>query len=245
MRYWRAWCGTRFKNVCFAGLGCALADCYFGAGVGEPCRAQSIEPDCHENAMIVLDASQSMYQVFDAGHSRIEAARMAARRVVPAAARNRSLGLMTFGPGPGDQCSNISLKVPVQRNAAAPILAQMDKLTTDGGTPLTAAIAAAAEALDYRNREAVIVVVTDGDETCGRDPCELARALHHDAPDLKIHMIGVDGSATSTASCIAEETNSYSVQTKNLDELTAALAQTLNCPQISSVERKHVRKFFD
>ena len=108
----------------------------FALAIG-PARAQSVDPDCHENAMIVLDASQSMYQLFDAGRSRIEAARMAARRVVPSAARNRSLGLMTFGPGLGDQCSNISVKVPVQRDAAAPILAQMDKIITDGGTPLT------------------------------------------------------------------------------------------------------------
>jgi hypothetical protein len=32
--------------------------------------------------------------------------------------------------------------------------------------------------LDFRNKPGVIVVVTDGEETCGRSPCDLAKQLH-------------------------------------------------------------------
>ena len=106
----------------------------------------------------------------------------------------------------------------MQPDASALILKQMDSVSTDGGTPLASAISAAADALDYRSKEAVIVVVTDGDETCGRDPCEVARNLHYNSPNLKVHVIGVDTGASQTAACIASETNSYSVQTKNLKE---------------------------
>ena len=44
--------------------------------------------------------------------------------------------------------------------------------------PLTTAVERAASVLDYRS---VIVVVTDGEETCGRSPCDLATQLHEAA----------------------------------------------------------------
>jgi hypothetical protein len=51
---------------------------------------------------------------------------------------------------------------------------------------LTTAVEQAASVLDYRS---VIVVVTDGEETCGRSPCDLATQLHEAALRLVIHVI--------------------------------------------------------
>ena len=195
---------------------------------------------CSDDAMIVFDASGSMMNLTDTGSPRIDIARFAAHEVVPAAARLRNLGLITYGPGGTDQCVNIALKVPLQSNAAEPILAEIDAIDTGGETPLTSAVEAAAEALDYRNRPAVIVVLTDGDENCGRDPCEVARELAANAFKLTIHIIGfkLGSRPRFAASCFSQETGGLFIPTNSMDELVDALNQTLVCPQITEAGRK-------
>ena len=198
-------------------------------------RAEPRRGTCTDDVMIVFDASGSMIHEAGAEGSQIDIARSAAHKILPAAARNRHMGLMTFGPGTSDQCSNISLKVPVQSNAAVPILAELDSITTDGGTPLSAAVEQAAEILDYKNRRAVIVVITDGDETCGRDPCEVAKNLHEKSSKLTVHVIGFksNNGPELKSSCFADATNGMFVPSRNLEELTGALRETLVCPQVA------------
>lgn len=195
------------------------------------------EVTCTNDAMIVMDASGSMSHRATEGGTRIEVARSVARQIIPISAKMRSLGLLTFGPGSSDQCSNISLKVPVQSNAASRILNEIDTIATDGGTPLSLAVEKAAEALDYRHRQAVIIILSDGDETCGRDPCAAARALKANARDLTIHVVGFDSGMEGriTASCMAGETNGLFIPTRTQQELEDALSRTLLCPRVTSL----------
>lgn len=206
---------------------------YWAAVAGPAFAGESL---CTDDAILVLDASGSMVQHDRAGTTLIDGARSAARAIVPDAARSRKLGLMTLGPGSGDQCSNVELKVPVQENAAAPILDQIDKIASDGGTPLSKAVEAAADALDYTRKPAVVVVLSDGDETCGRDPCELAQRLKAKARDLTIHVIGFNASngERAGAQCLASATRGRDVTVETTSELASALRQTLACPQVSS-----------
>jgi Ca-activated chloride channel homolog len=70
-------------------------------------------------------------------------------------------------------------------------LAAIDALNPAGKTPLTAAVAKAAEVLDYRNKPGLIVLVTDGEETCGGSPCALGMELSRGAVQLTVHIIGL------------------------------------------------------
>jgi Ca-activated chloride channel family protein len=53
-------------------------------------------------------------------------------------------------------------------NAAARIMEEVNGLRTAGKTPLTDAVAQAADILEFRHKPGVVVVLTDGEETCGR-----------------------------------------------------------------------------
>ena len=55
---------------------------------------------------------------------------------------------------------------------------------------LSTAVAKAAEVLDYRNKPGMILVVTDGEETCGASPCALGKELRATAAQLTVHIIG-------------------------------------------------------
>jgi Ca-activated chloride channel family protein len=89
----------------------------------------------------------------------------------------------------------------------------------------------------------VVVLLTDGEETCGGDPCRVARELRAQGYALTIHVVAfkVVGStwlAPGTGSaCMAQETGGLSVTAHNKDELIAALQKTLTCPLFSESRR--------
>ncbi|MDJ0824441.1 MAG: vWA domain-containing protein [Rhodobacter sp.] len=210
--------------------------------------------DCSVDAMLVFDGSASMDEIsFDTGETtRITEARAAMRRAMPQIAPFRRVGLLIYGPGPAGPCNNLDLRFAPRVEAADPVIAAVDGLRPNGLTPLTAAVETAAEILDYRNASGVVVLVTDGNETCGGRPCALGRALRAEARDLTVHVIGfrvaVDffawnnpeqdpHTSTSVSRCLADETGGLFVSTETVDELVAALQETLGCPVIGSIER--------
>jgi Ca-activated chloride channel family protein len=196
--------------------------------------------------MLVFDASQSMAaaDADNEGLRRIDSARAALARILPSVAPKRRLGLITYGPGSRAPCANISLQLPPQRDAAKAIQNRVNDLKPAGRTPLTSAVRLAAEALGYRDRPATIVLVTDGEESCGGAPCELAKALKARAPGLTVHVVSykIVGSLGSEgrfeARCLADETGGLYVATETADELAAALEKVLGCPIVSDTRPK-------
>jgi Ca-activated chloride channel family protein len=161
-------------------------------------------------------------------------------KVLPAVSRYRRVGLITYGPGPYNQC-NVELNLRPSPNAAKRILEAVEALTPAGKTPLTAAVEQAAEVLDFRHKPSVVVVLTDGEETCGGSPCDLGKQLHDAAADLTVHVIAYRTSYFSWTGeqsvlgikCLAEANNGLYVRADSQDELVDAFQETLSCPMIS------------
>jgi Ca-activated chloride channel homolog len=207
---------------------------------------------CRDDAMIVFDASGSMSgnQVLGIPNSRprIDEVRSALSHVLPSAARLRRVGLVTYGPGPYNQC-NVSLDLKPTANATEPIMRAVNSIVPAGKTPLTAGVEQAAEALDYRTTPGVIVVVTDGEETCGGSPCDLAKYLHDNAAQLAVHVIAfryegyswTGGSSITDLMCLAEQNNGLYIKANDEGELIDALEKTLACPMISQAPLNPVR----
>jgi Ca-activated chloride channel family protein len=201
-------------------------------------------PPCHEDAMIVFDASGSMSgnQVLGIPNSRarIDEARAALARVLPNATKYRRVGLVSYGPGPWNQC-NVKLDLTPMANAAGPIMSSVNAIVPAGRTPLTSGIEAAAEALDFRSKPGVIIVITDGEETCGRSPCDLAKQLHAAGYKLTIHVIAFryeaadwgNGMSVLDLMCVADQNGGLYVKANGEDELVEALEKTLDCPMTS------------
>jgi Ca-activated chloride channel family protein len=154
--------------------------------------AELMPPPCNEDAMIVFDASGSMAGNVDQGiatiRPRIDEARRALSSALPHITRYRRVGLITYGPGAYNQC-NTQLNLGPTVGAADRIMQEVNALIPGGRTPLTSAVDLAAVALEYRTKPGVIVVLTDGEETCGRSPCELGKRLHASATQLTVHVI--------------------------------------------------------
>lgn len=210
----------------------------------------AVAQDCSRDAMLVFDGSASMAELgFDqTAPTRIADARTALRRAMPQIAPVRRVGLLTYGPGPEGSCDGINLKFPPMADAAQPVLQAIESMDPIGLTPLTEAVAEAARVLKYQTTPGIIVLVTDGNETCGGRPCALGAELAATSANLTVHVIGFrvlpdpfawdspeagiykDGS--SIARCISDQTGGMYVATDTVDELADALRQTLGCALI-------------
>ena len=154
--------------------------------------------------------------------TRIDKVRSALAEVLPSATRFRRVGLITYGPGPYQQC-NVKLDLKPTPNAAELIMRAVNALTPAGRTPLTSAVAQAADVLDFRHRPSLIVVVTDGEETCGGSPCDLGKQLHAAAEQLTIHVIGYRPKGFSwtgeqslvDAKCLADQNGGLYIAAEN------------------------------
>ena len=198
---------------------------------------------CARDAMLVFDGSGSMGEV---GHdpttpSRIEDARRAVRAAMPDIAPVRRVGLLTYGPGGDNACSGIDLRFAPRADAAAAVVAGIDGLAPGGLTPLAASVTAAAEVLGGAG---IVVLVTDGNETCGGTPCALGARLAAERPGLTVHVIGFrvvydpfswnspeaqDLDGETVAKCLPDATGGLFVSTGTVDELADALRVTLGC----------------
>jgi Ca-activated chloride channel family protein len=192
--------------------------------------------------MIVFDASGSMAgtDLNSPPSPRIAKVKAALSRVLPSVAATRNLGLIDYGPGPYNQCDNIELQLRPTPNAAARIMSIVDSLVPAGRTPLTSAVREAANVLDFPVRPAVVVLLTDGEETCGGDPCGLARMLGAEGRNLTVHVISyrsrdsTEVSGVLQSRCLAAETGGLYISAETTDELAAAFQKTLGCPEVSA-----------
>lgn len=203
--------------------------------------------DCTADAMIVFDGSGSMAEMGfnDINEPRIFEARRAVADAIPQIAQNRRLGLVVYGPNGVDECTGLDLRFPPMANAARAVIDAVDTLEPTGSTPLTEAVRLAVDTLDYEARPATVLLVTDGKETCGGQPCALAADLAATGIDTTVHVIGfkVRGSyfswdrdsdndynvAESVSRCLADRTGGTYTAAETLDELIEALRETLGC----------------
>lgn len=207
---------------------------------------------CTEDAMLVFDASGSMSgNGWGCGSenptavSRIDKVRSALAKILPSVTRFRRVGLITYGPGPYNQC-NVQLELAPSEGAADRIIAVVNGLVPAGRTPLAASVEKAAETLEFRRKPGLIVVLTDGEETCEGRPCVLGRQLHEEAMQLTVHVIGLRVSGYTwtgeqsifDVKCLVKENGGLYISVESEQELIGALETTLGCPMVTQRIRR-------
>lgn len=226
-----------FQHHPFRGRQIALLLALLPVLSGQSAPNQDRPNECTKDLMFVFDASGSMGTTdFTARLPHIERVKSAFRRIVSEIPPSRRMGLIVYGQGAYNQCDSIELKFKPQVDAGPTMIAEIEKVTPAGRTPLTQAVHDAADVLDYRHNPSVVVLLTDGEETCGGKPCDIAQALKADAQDLTIHVIGYRHSeagglgAIFGARCLAEQTGGLYLPVETEDEIVEALRKTLTCP---------------
>jgi Ca-activated chloride channel family protein len=183
--------------------------------------------------ILVLDGSGSMWG--KAGErTKIEIAKDVVGRIVADWKPEDELGLVVYGHRQKGSCDDIEvMREPGQLDAAA-YMRSVKSITPKGKTPMTAAVKMAAEALKFTERNATVILVSDGIETCDLDPCAVAEELEKLGVGLVVHTVGFgldNPEAKGQLQCMAEKTGGISVTAENADELEAALKKTVEATE--------------
>ena len=123
--------------------------------------------------MVVLDASGSMWGQVD-GQTKIQIVREAFGGLVDEWAKQSvDAGLVVYGHRTKGDCSDIQVIAEPGPVDAEQLKRSVAQLNPKGKTPLVDAVRRAAEQLKYTEKKATVILLSDGRETCGADPCKL------------------------------------------------------------------------
>ncbi len=184
------------------------------------------------DSILVLDASGSMWGQID-GVNKIVIAKDVVESLVHNLPPSRRLGLVAYGHRRKGDCTDIEILGEVGASRAE-LINQVRKLSPKGKTPLSASVKHAAEALDYTKKATSVILVSDGEENCDLDPCELGRILEENGLDFTVHVIGFDVTVEERRGleCLASETGGQFLSAENAEELSAALEQVAEIPVV-------------
>lgn len=188
--------------------------------------ASNLRPELN----ILIDASGSMGKQVE-GKSKMIIAKEAISTLINSLPAETRVGLRTYGsqyPESAKNCTDTKLLVPISTLNKSEIEKQMAPLTPSGWTPIEYSLrqayndfSASAETPRY------IVLVSDGEETCGGDPCAAARDLESKGIEVTINTIGftVDQATKDQLACIAQATGGSYYDANNTQELNNSLSE--------------------
>lgn len=127
-----------------------------------------------------------------------------------------STGLVVVDECPASR--NLGRYTPAQRGQ---LISRLRGLNPRQGTPLADGILEAGQLVDGVNKESTILLVSDGGESCGGDPCMVAKNLARQKPYLKINVVDIGGSGA--AACVAQATGGKVFTVSNISELKVGI----------------------
>lgn len=143
------------------------------------------------NIEIILDASGSMSGEID-GRRKIDIAHEALATLVDKLPNSTNVALRAYGHRKGGDCGDVELLTPLSALDRAALTARINAVTPaqKGMTPIGASLQEVAEDLQGAQGDALVVLVSDGDETCDGDPAQVATRIHADSPNIRFAVIG-------------------------------------------------------
>ncbi len=211
----------------FSALGLAFLAVTFGLLL-VVARGEAQPMPSRGETIVILDMSASMWgRIGD--KPKLEIAQDAVRGMFSRFPPTSRVGLMAYGHRQAGQCSDIQMLIPPGAVNASLVSDAIDRLKARGKTPITEAVRQAAAALNSQKQGGTIILVTDGIETCGGDPCALASELKAANAAFTAHVVGFDlrtPSERARVACIAERTGGLFVPAGNAEELAGALERT-------------------
>ncbi len=190
----------------------------------------------YPEVLFILDASGSMAE--DAGgQSKMEAAKLVMAKLVPELAPEVAVGLTVYGHRRKGDCRDIEVAIPPGSTDRDGLLAKVQSLQPMGKTPISSAILTAAGLLKTKENETTIVLVSDGIETCGSDPCKVAAQLKATGAKFVMHVVGFDvgAAAAKQLQCVAKATGGKYFSANDGESLLEAM-QTVSAEVTQKVE---------
>ncbi|MGK7392298.1 MAG: vWA domain-containing protein [Candidatus Cyclobacteriaceae bacterium M2_1C_046] len=167
-------------------------------------QAQEVQQKLPEKTRILflLDGSGSMLAKWK-DEDRIEAAKRILSDIVDSLRTDQriELALRVYGHRyfrESQNCQDSKLEVPFAKGNHDRIIDKINSIKPKGTTPIAYSLEQAAEDFPeesgYRN---ILILITDGIESCGGDPCDVSMALQKKGVFLKPFVVGIGGLSNS------------------------------------------------
>ena len=128
-------------------------------------------------------------------------------------------------------CAATQAVAPITKANTANILRGMNSASVGGATPLVYALDRAVEE-DFKyfgNQSKKIILITDGGENCGGDPCAYAQELSKTHPEVHIDVVLVQG-RFSGLNCLATKTGGKVYNLDNLYDFSNVIQESITSP---------------
>jgi Ca-activated chloride channel homolog len=197
--------------------------------------------------MIVLDVSGSMSEPAPDAGTKILMAKQVLERVLSKIDGDIPVGLRVYGSSkpsydPVVACQDSMLLVPPGTGNRGQMISKLRELKPSGATPISFSLRQAAQDLRYVDaKKKNIVLISDGMETCGSDPCDVARAFKAQGVDIQFNVVGFnvndDYAAKLQLQCIAKASGGKYYDANTSAQLSESLLDGINNfkPSINTV----------
>ncbi|WP_051309951.1 vWA domain-containing protein [Desulfogranum japonicum] len=188
------------------------------------CLAQPVLAIGEAKVMFILDGSGSMWGKLG-GETKIAIAKDVMTGLAGELPGNVQAGLVVYGHRRKGDCSDIELLISPESRDRQGLVDQISLIQPKGKTPITDSLQMAADELAGTEKEASIILVSDGEETCQGDPCALVRTLRENGLNAVVHVVGF-GVTTLEAEqlhCIADAGGGRYYSAENASQLRQAL----------------------
>jgi Ca-activated chloride channel homolog len=171
--------------------------------------------------LFVLDGSGSMEALWGGQESRMDVAKRILTDLVDSLKANPDveLALRVYGhrfSRQANNCHDSKLEVPFAKKNHQAIVNKLKEIQPKGVTPISYSIQQAANdfpgATGYRN---ILILITDGIESCGADPCSVSKELQRKGVFLRPFIIGLGIQGGKVLDCVGKYIDSQNANSFN------------------------------
>lgn len=186
-------------------------------------REKGEEPE----VIVIVDASGSMRDPMPGAASRLDAAKRGAEQTIRSLPQDVDVALVEFS-----DCGRVRRDKFYSAPERGALVGEINRLEPQRGTPLADAIRRAGQ-IASDSAPSAIVVVSDGGDSCGGDPCAVARAVRASKPNVTINVIDVSTSAADRQilQCVASAGGGRVMRPGDAPELGRAMRQATGAAQ--------------
>jgi len=207
-----------------------------GGTKGSLIQAQVEQETGPVNILFLIDASYSMKEGLSGSENKMEAAKRVLQESIEQIPGEVNLGLRVFGQGftgdPYYDCQQSALLVPIGQGNRRSIIERIRQIHPFGLTPLTFALSQAEHDLKGLSGTKTLILITDGSETCGGNPCEYIRRLHDIGIKMKVDIVGLglrrEHEATAQLNCIAQASGGKYYDASTAAELIDSISHSIS-----------------
>ena len=170
-------------------------------------------------AMLVMDFSSSMWGSVN-GEAKFQVLNDIVDRNFDEWSQSLELGLLAYGHRRKGDCRDIELAFRPGEAQSRTLRKWVTSQRPVGKTPLGNSLVTAASFFNNKGQDANLIVLSDGIESCGVDPCRIIRDLQANGAKMTAHVIGFDLNARDAGEirCIADLTGGTYVDANRADQ---------------------------